>query len=334
MGEKSARSDLGEVSFRSINWVTGMLLLVREISLLQPSLEEQDAIVTFLDREAAKINRLIQTRQKQVAALREQRFAIIHHAVTKGIDPNTRMRPSGYVWLGEIPDHWQVYRLKFTARIKNGQDYKIVEADEGYPVIGSGGQFAWANSYLHDGESVLFGRKGTIDKPLYLNGKFWTVDTMFYTQIKDVIIPRFLYFSALCFPFEFYSTQTALPSMTQQDLGNHTLAVPPIPEQLAIVDHIDREISKVDALMIKYIGQLLGRYSTGRETPGLLINYVRKPDIKGIVGKLKEEMDKKLPEQQTGPCEEHLIKWSLLTRHKHNSGEVISIGHIGFNLYL
>lgn len=85
---------------------------------------------------------------------------------------------------------------------------------------------------------------------------------------------------------------------------------------------------------IKGIGQLLGRYTTGRETPGLLINYVRKPDIKSIVGKLKTEMDKKLPEHQTGPCQDHLLKWSLLTRHKHSSGEIVSVGHIGFNLHV
>jgi hypothetical protein len=85
---------------------------------------------------------------------------------------------------------------------------------------------------------------------------------------------------------------------------------------------------------IKGIGQLLGRYTTGRETPGLLINYVRKPDIKEIVGKLKTEMNKKLPEHQTGPCEDFPLKWSLLTRHKHSSGEIVSVGHIGFNLHI
>jgi hypothetical protein len=85
---------------------------------------------------------------------------------------------------------------------------------------------------------------------------------------------------------------------------------------------------------IKGIGQLLGRYTTGRETPGLLINYVRKPDIKAIVVKLKTEMDKKLPENQTGPCEDHAMKWSLLTKHKHSSGEVVSVGHIGLNLHV
>jgi hypothetical protein len=85
---------------------------------------------------------------------------------------------------------------------------------------------------------------------------------------------------------------------------------------------------------IKGIGQLLGRYTSGRETPGLLINYVRKPDIKTIVSKLKTEMDKKLPDNQTGPCEDHVLKWSLRTKHKHSSGEIVSVGHIGFNLHV
>jgi hypothetical protein len=85
---------------------------------------------------------------------------------------------------------------------------------------------------------------------------------------------------------------------------------------------------------IKGIGQLLGRYTTGRETPGLLINYVRKKDIKGITAKLRAIMDKKRPEKQTGPCEDGKLLWSLVTRHKHSSGEVVSLGHIGCNLYI
>jgi hypothetical protein len=85
---------------------------------------------------------------------------------------------------------------------------------------------------------------------------------------------------------------------------------------------------------IKGISQLLGRYTTGREIPGLLINYVRKQDIKGITAKLRTEMNKQLPEKQTGPCEDHKLKWSLSTKHKHSSGEVVTIEHVGCNLYL
>ena len=84
---------------------------------------------------------------------------------------------------------------------------------------------------------------------------------------------------------------------------------------------------------IKGIGQLLGRYTTGRETPGLLISYVRKKNIRGITKKLKAEMDKQRPESQIGPCKDHILKWSLVTRHKHSSGEVALLYHIGCNLY-
>lgn len=94
-------------------------------------------------------------------------------------------KDSGVEWLGSVPEHWQITRLKHLAQIKNGQDYKTVEASEGFPVLGSGGQFTHATNFLYDKESVLPGRKGTIDKPLCINEPFWTVDTMYYTEIND-----------------------------------------------------------------------------------------------------------------------------------------------------
>ena len=83
---------------------------------------------------------------------------------------------------------------------------------------------------------------------------------------------------------------------------------------------------------IKGIGQLLGRYTTGREGQGLLISYIRKNDIKSITAKLKAAMDAELPENQIGPCEDHTLKWSLITEHTHSSGEVVSVAHVGCNL--
>ena len=66
--------------------------------------------------------------------------------------------------------------FKYIAKICNGQDKKLVESTYGeYPIYGSGGAFSKANEYLYSGESVLLGRKGTIDNPLYVSGKFWTV---------------------------------------------------------------------------------------------------------------------------------------------------------------
>ena len=155
-------------------------------------------------------------------------------------------KDSGVKWLGEIPSHWEVIPMKYCMQIKNGMDYKQVVADYGYPVIGSGGQFAYASDYMHDGEVVFFGRKGTIDKPLHFKGKFWAVDTMFYA-IPKKIYGKFLYYVGLTIPYKYYSTATALPSMTQTDLGNNPICFPPLEEQTAIANYLDTATAKIDA---------------------------------------------------------------------------------------
>ena len=160
-------------------------------------------------------------------------------------------KDSGVPWLGEIPSHWHIKRLKFMAKIKNGTDYKHVLSDEGYPVIGSGGQFATASEYLYEGESVLLGRKGTIDKPIYVNCAFWTVDTMYYTIIEKNTFPKYLFYCALTVDFWKYSTSTALPSMTQTALSNLVFAVPDYNEQELISIFLDKQLNKIDTLMSK-----------------------------------------------------------------------------------
>ena len=160
-------------------------------------------------------------------------------------------RESGIEWLGKIPNHWEVRRLKFVAEIQNGRDYKEVESSEGYPVFGSGGVFRFATEYLYDGESVLFGRKGTIDKPLYVNEKFWTVDTMFYSVILEQTHGRFLYFFATTLQFNLLATQTALPSITQTDLGNYLISYPTYQEQQTIAQFLDHKTQQIDQLLAK-----------------------------------------------------------------------------------
>lgn len=83
----------------------------------------------------------------------------------------------------------------------------------------------------------------------------------------------------------------------------------------------------------KGIEQLVQRYLTGREEHGLLLVYVKKDDIKGRMEKIRAELDKKLPCNLLGSCENHSGKWSFLTTHKHSSGEEIMVWHVGVNLY-
>lgn len=156
----------------------------------------------------------------------------------------------GPPWLPRLPPHWRVVQMRRVVTFRNGADYKAVEVEEGgYPVYGSGGAFRRASSYLHDGTSVLFGRKGTIDRPLLVRGKFWTVDTMFFTELGSAIEPRFLHYYGSTIPYGFYSTSTAVPSMTQVDLGGHRMPLPPLAEQCAIADYLDRETAQIDTLI-------------------------------------------------------------------------------------
>ena len=172
----------------------------------------------------------------------------------------TRMKESGIDWIGQIPEEWEVTKLKYALLINNGKDYKDIEVEEGgYPVIGSGGAFARSRNYMYDGDVVLLGRKGTIDKPLFYSGKFWTVDTMFYSTALNGNNIKFMYYSSLLIPFSYYSTATALPSMTQSDLNNHMLCLPSISEQQKIADFLDKktaQLDKVKALLGEQIQKL------------------------------------------------------------------------------
>lgn len=90
-------------------------------TLALPPVEEQSAIADFLDRETAKIDALIAEQERLIALLKEKRQALISHAVTKGLDPNARMKDSGVEWLGEVPAHWEVARLGYRYEVQLGR---------------------------------------------------------------------------------------------------------------------------------------------------------------------------------------------------------------------
>lgn len=213
-------------------------------------LDTQQKIADYLDDKCGEIDATIAKQKESIEKLKAYKQSLISETVTKGLDKSAPLKPSGIEWIGDIPNDWEICKLKRCLTIQNGLDYKSVRDDNGeFPVIGSGGQFDFASNYLYDGESVLFGRKGTINKPLYVNGKFWTVDTMFYSMIKPNACGKFIFYSATTIPFDFYSTATAVPSMTQRDLINHYLVLPPLSKQRIIADYLDSKCSQID----KYI---------------------------------------------------------------------------------
>lgn len=225
--------------------------LIKSATVVVPPLPEQRSIADYLDEKCGVIDGLISLQEQMIQTLTDYKQSVITEAVTKGLNPNAHLVPSGIDWIGNVPEGWKVCQMKRVLLFQNGQDYKQLETKEcdGFPVYGSGGIFAYAEQYMHDGESVLFGRKGTIDKPLYVNCKFWTVDTMYYTIVRNGAFCKYLYYMATILPYAKYSTSTALPSMTQTILGNMRIILPPLPEQQSIASYLDKKCSEIDSLI-------------------------------------------------------------------------------------
>ncbi|WP_395065018.1 restriction endonuclease subunit S [Flavobacterium sp.] len=165
----------------------------------------------------------------------------------------SKYKPSNIEWIGDIPEHWEIKVLKRLAKICNGQDHKKVwDANGQFPIIGTGGTFGYTDSYLHEGPSVILGRKGTIDKPQYMEAPFWSVDTAYYTDIFPSTNPRYFYHLCNTINFELYKYGSAVPSMSQEVLNQIPFAVPnDIKEQTAIANYIDKKTKEIDQLIGK-----------------------------------------------------------------------------------
>ena len=207
-------------------------------------------------------------------------------------------KDSGIAWLENVPNHWDIVPYKRAVIIKNGKDYKDVQVNEGgFPVIGSGGEFAKASNYLYDGEVILMGRKGTINKPLYFKGKFWSVDTMLYCIPRKAVCGKYIYYQATIFPFNLYSTSTALPSMTQSDLCNNPIVFPPLAEQQQIAIYLDAKTEKIDKMIakaekkIEYLGELKQSLITRAVTRGLNPNTPLKDSGVNWIGNIPMHWD-------------------------------------------
>ena len=137
--------------------------------------------------------------------------------------------------LGLIPDDWEVKKLGEVIKLGNGKDYKHLNSGN-IPVYGTGGIITYVDKYLFNGKSVGIGRKGSIDKPVLLDGKFWTVDTLFYVKEFFNSDIDFIYNSFLKIPWLKYNEATGLPSLSQNIINNLKIPLPPLPEQKKIAD--------------------------------------------------------------------------------------------------
>ena len=174
------------------------------IEILLPSLKEQKRIASILSSLDDKID-LLHQENKTLEAMAETLFR---------------------KWfIEDAKEEWEKGLLENLIIIKYGKDHKVLD-DGNIPVLGSGGIMRYANKAIYSKESVLIPRKGTLNNVLYINEPFWTVDTMFYTEMKKNNIVKFVYLFIKTIDLESMNVGSAVPSLTVQELNNIPLNIP------------------------------------------------------------------------------------------------------------
>ena len=161
-----------------------------------PPLSEQKAIVRFLDHADEQIQYYIAGKERLIALLEEQRQALVHQAVTRGLDPNVRLKSSGVEWLGDVPEHWELRRIRSLAAIGTGDKDTINRDVEGkYPFFVRSQNVERIDTWSFDGEAVLTAGDGAgVGKVFhYFNGKFDFHQRVYkFSDFKD-ILGKFFY---------------------------------------------------------------------------------------------------------------------------------------------
>ena len=213
---------------RNVEWDT-----LYDQPLYLPSETEQEQLATFLTTLSARIKKqteLVEHLKKYKRGLLDAIFNQKIH-VTDG------------------NEEWQECRIGDILKILHGRDYKDYQATNGeYPVLGTGGVIDHATKYLCDWPCVLIGRKGTIDKPQYMDKPFWTVDTLFYSKPESSHDPKFQYYLFQTINWKKYNEASGVPSQSSSTIEGINVNVPNLKTQEAIANLF----SQIDELIDDY----------------------------------------------------------------------------------
>ena len=288
-----------------------------------PPLPEQAAIVRFLDHADRRIRRYIRAKQKLIKLLEEQKQAIIHRAVTRGLDPNVRLKPSGVEWLGDVPEHWEVKKLKFVKKpapnsfvdgpfgsnLKSehyvvGGDAYVVESgfitsgrfvQKEFKTITAGHFETIKRSECSGGDIIIakigarYGMAGVLpdlDKPAVVSG-----NSLKLTVNAEIATNRYVHAAVLTAralgALETIVNATAQPALSLGALNDLALPMPSLAEQSTIMLDLDRETIRFDATIDRAQREisLLSEYRTR-----LIADVVTgKVDVREAAARLPEE---------------------------------------------
>ena len=226
----------------------------RNVYLVEPPKADQEKIVSFLDTETARIDNLISKQEKLIELLEEQRKSIISHAVTKGLNSNAPMKDSGVGWLGEVPEHWQILKLRQLVKLESGSALPLdrINPDGKYPVYGGNNIRGFTENFNMKGDYILVGRQGSLCGNInYASGEFWATEHAVVVYPKKPVSLTFLGELLRTMNLNQYSIASAQAGLSVDRISNIYTIYIPFEEQIQIAKKIDHENLKVDKLISK-----------------------------------------------------------------------------------
>lgn len=230
------------------------LEMISDMPIYLPSLKEQKRIAEFL----TSLDDLLTGTKSILEQLKVHKKGLMQKLFPASGRVLPEIRLNGFEHAGE----WRVRKLKEIIIVNSGKDYKHLRRGE-VPVYGTGGYMTSVDERLSDVDAVGIGRKGTIDKPIFLKAPFWTVDTLFFLTTSREVDIHFLFYLMLQIPWKKYAEQTGVPSLSKNSIDELEVCIPGIPEQLEIAsifhscDNLINEYEEKMRLLCKYKQGLL-----------------------------------------------------------------------------
>jgi restriction modification system DNA specificity domain protein len=217
-----------------------------------PPLSEQQAIAGHLDVETAKIDQAMSLLRRELETLEQFKKSVIHEAVTKGLDPTVPMKPSGVEWIGEIPEHWGVKRLKYLCQMNSGTNLTSEEISEAgdYPVYGGNGIRGYYSEFNNDSSCVLVGRQGALCGNVQLGvAPFWATDHAVVVTELSGYWKKYAFYALTAMNLNRLSMAAAQPGLSVEKIICESSPVPPSGEQESVASALESKVVGIEAVL-------------------------------------------------------------------------------------
>jgi type I restriction enzyme S subunit len=221
---------------------------MREIPFLIPPLQEQTAIANFLDKKTALIDQAVGIKDKQIELLKERRQILIHKAVTKGLDKNVKLKDSGVEWIGEIPEGWEVKKLKYFSKIKSGDSIvnENLKDDGEFEVYGGNGFMGYNNKFNVQNQNIIIGRVGAYCGNIRLiNEKKWISDNALILILTNESDYNYISIVLSAGNLNSLNSSNAQPLITGTKVMNFALPLPSKIEKEEILKFVETATTKI-----------------------------------------------------------------------------------------